>query len=103
MWYIDKIKKISPLMQYNIISHPLKNRNIVIQGENFKIENVFREWDFGWYLSLELISSENKYRDYYIKIPFMNINSDNSELICRINLIRNTIENKEELGQSWYL
>lgn len=96
MW--DKHKINEDLLIFNLVLHPLKNNKIKINNNIFLIKNVFKEWDEGWFISLELEEINGKFNDQYVKIPFENINSINKEILEKINIINSLL--KEENGTS---
>ena len=79
MWN-PKIKE-RILDKYNLICHKLKNQKIIFDGQTYTILNVYKRWNEGWYLSIEINYDEN----HYVELPFKNINSENTEIIEKIN------------------
>ena len=72
------------LDKYNLVLHPLKNKKIFFDGVECTILNVFKRWSSGWYLSLEIDLNKNE----YVEIPFKNINSEDNDIIERINCVQ---------------
>ena len=92
----NKAKLKEDLLIFNLVNHHLKNKKIKIRNDMFLIKNVFKEWDEGWYISVELKEISGCYSDQYIKIPFKNINSENKEILEIIEIINSLA--KEENG-----
>lgn len=84
------MKRLNFLSIYNLLFHPLKNKLVQYQNNTYQIINVYREWKNGWYISIELTSPEVE--KYFIKIPFLNINSDDPEIQETIKIIQEKVK-----------
>lgn len=93
MWNSNIVKSIESILIFNLVLHPLKDRKIKYENTIFKINNVFKEWNNGWYISLEIeeINNSEKYQKYFLKIPFKNINCENQEILERIKISQQKI------------
>lgn len=91
MWNIQLDSKIQK--KYNLLFHQYKNNIILYKNDKFKIVNVYKNWNCGWYLSVELqCISSLKYNCVYIEIPFQNINSENPTILQQIQDVQNQIQ-----------
>ena len=72
----------------DILPFARKNQNTI-----FKIINVFKEWNNGWYISLEIedVNNSEEYQKYFLKIPFKNINCENQEILEKIKISQQKI------------
>ena len=82
MWTKDLKNHI--LDKYNFILHPLRNKKMILDGKEYRILNIFKRWSSGWYMSMEI-----KYKDdSYVEIPYENINSEDPEILEKIENVR---------------
>ncbi len=82
MWNKDIKNHI--LDKYNYILHPLRNKTIILDGKEYQILNIFKRWSSGWYMSMEI-----KYKDdFYVEIPYENINSEDPEILEKIKSVQ---------------
>lgn len=97
MWNTILLKQLEKekdiILQYNLLQDPLVGKTVILKNNLYKINNIFREWKDGWFYSMELIKDPND--TTYYKIPFKNINSENSEILERIKIIQDLIEIQE--------
>ena len=90
MWKLNnpKLKEIIPI--YNLLNHPLVGSKLKYNNYEFTVNCVLKEWKSGWFISVELESELTQ--DQYIRIPYENINSEDSEIIEKIQIIKNQME-----------
>jgi hypothetical protein len=89
MWNLNNKKDI--LLKYNLIRHSLKNKSIWFDGNKYTILNVYKKWNSGWYISVEIDYNEN----YYVELPLKNINSDNPEILEKISNVQKRTKMEE--------
>lgn len=90
------IKKINNKLHiYNIVYHPLKNKKIGFQKHIFKIINVLKLWNWGWYYALEITCLKgeniNMFNKTYILVPYINQSCEENEIIEKIEYSQKNI------------
>ncbi len=81
MWNLDKNIILD---KYNLVLHPLKNKKILFDDNEYVILNVFKRWSSGWYLSLEIDFNKKE----YVEITFQNINCEDKNILERIQCVQ---------------
>lgn len=92
MWNEEKLK--NNLHLFNLVLHPLRGKKVLYNDQQFEITAVFKEWKSGWFYSIELENSETCRN--YIRIPFLNINSEDTEIIEQIETNDKLIKIEED-------
>ena len=87
MWNENIKRKI--LTKYNLIRHPLRETKIIFDDGEYTILNIFKRWSNGWYLSMEI----NYDKNYYVEIPFQNINCEDQNVLEKIQCVQKRTKN----------
>lgn len=67
--------------------HELINTKYLYKNNEYIIRDVFKIWNYGYYIGIGVISCDNP--EIYKVIPYENINSENEEIISILNCLKN--------------